>query len=766
MALPEIGLQAVLVLQQFEANARKYDSQLKKLEQQTEKTAKTITSSTTRADDGWAGLRQEIARNQAAMDQTAGAAAGLGLKLGLTAGAAAAVAGAVAKATAEVYRLAEASAATVDARQSFVNLATASGISADQLLGDLQRVSRGTVDSATLIQTANRALLAGGAQIANELPQLFSIAQAAARATGQDLGFVFETLVKGIIKGSPLLIDNAEVYIKAASAVDQYAASMGKTTEELTANERTMATLNAVLEQGADFVARTGGNVDAATDSFKKSDVAAKEFARGIGELAIPAVNALNDSFMGLLTGAKFWIATANALKTASYAIAAGVSPVAAFQAQFDATYKTLSGGIPTTVKAADGLDKLAETASDAADKTAALNEKLTDLATQRTGKLEDIELQHVQRMEDLAIQRGRQLEDAERALSRQREDMARQTAERLEDIERGRARQAAETVHEQAARVADFVRESNRQREDLERRHQERIAQIGQRYSDTIQEAARRNDAVAIAQAIRTQQRELRDAQQAQQTEQADLGRDLDEKRQQIARDAQEAQRREQERYQQALEDLRIAQGRQEQELQISLARQEQDRVIAWARQEQDLALAEERQMAALDRWYAEEQTKLGAHMEAMTTTAVAQVAAAGTAIAQATNTAMTAISMAAVDAARVGAIGAVGMPQITRDSQLADQWLRGSTPGGYRAEGGMDVVSQPTTFMMGEAGPEAVLSVPLSGTMNVNHRFSKLPVGFDGLPGGVNTGQVESLIWDIFSQVGKNLLQQRAQI
>jgi len=31
MALPEIGLQAVMQLQQFESNARKYDAELKRL---------------------------------------------------------------------------------------------------------------------------------------------------------------------------------------------------------------------------------------------------------------------------------------------------------------------------------------------------------------------------------------------------------------------------------------------------------------------------------------------------------------------------------------------------------------------------------------------------------------------------------------------------------------------------------------------------------------------------------------------------------------
>lgn len=770
MALPEIGLQAVLVLQQFEQNAKKYDSQLKQMTNQTKKTANDIAQATSRADDGWAGLRQEIAAGQQAMGGAADAAGGLGVSLGAVTATALGIAAAIAKVSVELYRLSEASAATVDARQSFVALAASSGIAADQLLADLQRVSRGTVDSTTLIQTANRALLAGGAQIADQLPRLYQIAEAAARATGQNTNYVFETLVKGIVKASPMLIDNAEVYIKVGSAVDDYAASVGKSVEQLSVQERQFAILNAVTEQGGDFIERTGGKVVAATDAFRQSDVAVKEFSRGIGEVLLPVMQYVSGSMVAWIQQAKMFVSTIAGMGGALGELFRGGSAIAGFQAQFDQMFTTLSGGVPDAEQAAVSIDTIGEAAEEAADKTAELNEKLADLATQRTSKLEDIERQFSERWADIVTQRARQVEDAERSLFRQREDTARQAVQQLEDIERDRAQGLVDLERDRAQKVAEFMADANRQREDLERQHQERLQQIQLRYTDTVQEAARRNDAVAIAQAIRTKQRELRDAETARQTEQADLGRDLEQKRQQIEQDAILARQREQERYNQAIEDMRLSQQRQEQELQISLQRQEQDRAIAWARQDEDLERARARQIAALDRWYAEEQEKLGGHLTTMGQSAASHVSEAGIQIATAASQAVSMIAtatMQAIDAADLGIIGAAGMPQIAPPAGTTlDQWLRGSTPGGYRAEGGLDVVSKPTTFMMGEAGPEAVLSVPLSGTMNVNHRFSKLPVGFEGLPDGVNTGQIESLIWDIFSQVGKNLLQQRRTI
>ena len=153
-------------------------------------------------------------------------------------------------------------------KQSFNSLARSSGVNADKLIANMQRASKGTVAEIDLIRSANRALLAGGADIANELPRLLEIARAASVATGQDIGYVFETLTKGVIKASPLLIDNAEVYIKIGGAVDQYAASLGKSTEQLSVAERQVAVLNAVLAEGDEFIRRTGTDLGVATDAY------------------------------------------------------------------------------------------------------------------------------------------------------------------------------------------------------------------------------------------------------------------------------------------------------------------------------------------------------------------------------------------------------------------------------------------------------------------------------------------------------------------
>lgn len=169
------------------------------------------------------------------------------------------------------------------------NLGRANQINTQALVNGLRTASMGTLDTATIMTTANRALLAGGGKLASELPRLFQIARAASSATGQDISYVYETLVKGIIRASPLLIDNADIYIKVGQAVDQYAESVGKTSEALTAQERQTAVLNAVLAQGGAFIKQMGMDSETAADQMQSLPAALADVKLALAELATQA---------------------------------------------------------------------------------------------------------------------------------------------------------------------------------------------------------------------------------------------------------------------------------------------------------------------------------------------------------------------------------------------------------------------------------------------------------------------------------------------
>lgn len=171
----------------------------------------------------------------------------------------------------------------------FGNLATGAGIDGKQLVDEMRIAAKGTVDQVTLMTTANRALLAGGADLASQIPRIFEIARAASLATGQDINYVFETLVRGIVKASPLLIDNADIYIKIGAAVDEWAAKQGKVADELTMTERRVAIMNAVLDQGGVFMERMGVSAATSADKMQTMGAAVGDLKVALGELTASA---------------------------------------------------------------------------------------------------------------------------------------------------------------------------------------------------------------------------------------------------------------------------------------------------------------------------------------------------------------------------------------------------------------------------------------------------------------------------------------------
>jgi hypothetical protein len=59
-----------------------------------------------------------------------------------------------------------------------------------------------------------------------------------------------------------------------------------------------------------------------------------------------------------------------------------------------------------------------------------------------------------------------------------------------------------------------------------------------------------------------------------------------------------------------------------------------------------------------------------------------------------------------------------------------------------------------------MGEGGPETGVFLPgRPSSMNVNHNFSRLGVDFAGLPGGMNTQQVEAIVYAVVTQLAKGV-------
>ena len=220
-----------------------------------------------------------------AKDRTKGVFGGLKTGLGSIAkiGAAAAVTGigAVAAGVAGlgvgITMMAKDAAKLGPIKEAFEGIAEASGESAEEVLKAFKVQSKGMVSNTDLMKNYNLASSLVSDTFANELPEAMGYLTKVAGATGEDMGFMMDSLVRGVGRLSPMILDNLGIQVDLTKAYDDYALSLGKSADELTKTEQQaglMAQVMSLLAENtknmpdvSDPFARLGATFDNLKDS-------------------------------------------------------------------------------------------------------------------------------------------------------------------------------------------------------------------------------------------------------------------------------------------------------------------------------------------------------------------------------------------------------------------------------------------------------------------------------------------------------------------
>jgi DNA repair exonuclease SbcCD ATPase subunit len=141
---------------------------------------------------------------------------------------------------------------SLDRSRSFQILTTGQGIDPGQMSARLKSASQGLVTMDQAMSRTIQLAKAGFPEIAKNSDALLRVATNAAIVSGDlaSVSTVYDKLIRGIIRGSPLLIDDADIVLKLGDANEKYAASIGKTVEQLSAAEKVQSTYNAVMQEG------------------------------------------------------------------------------------------------------------------------------------------------------------------------------------------------------------------------------------------------------------------------------------------------------------------------------------------------------------------------------------------------------------------------------------------------------------------------------------------------------------------------------------
>lgn len=183
---------------------------------------------------------------------------------------------------------------------SFDSLTSSVGITSQTLLKDLRAASAGTVADFDLIKQANVALAGAtgefGKQFGTSLPKILEIARVQARATGQDVEFLYQSLVTGIKRASPMLIDNTGITLKIGQANEEYAKSIGKTVAQMTDQDKQMAVLNATLAAGQMAIDKLGSAQETNAEKIARANATITNTLDGLAVAVQPAYGTLLDA--------------------------------------------------------------------------------------------------------------------------------------------------------------------------------------------------------------------------------------------------------------------------------------------------------------------------------------------------------------------------------------------------------------------------------------------------------------------------------------
>lgn len=166
----------------------------------------------------------------------AGMAAGLGL----------AVAG-ITAVTGAAWKLASTAAPMQGISMAFQGIASQVQGGSQAMLAALQKSTMGMVSNIELMRQFNLASQLVGIEFAKNLPAAMEPIQKVAMATGQDIGFLMNSLTVGIGRLSPMILDNLGVQVDLNAAYQDFADKNGLVASSLTKTQQQAALTDQVI---------------------------------------------------------------------------------------------------------------------------------------------------------------------------------------------------------------------------------------------------------------------------------------------------------------------------------------------------------------------------------------------------------------------------------------------------------------------------------------------------------------------------------------
>ncbi len=139
----------------------------------------------------------------------------------------------------------------------------------DRMLEALQDASAGMVSNRDLMATFNEAAQLVGPTFAQQLPDAMGFLGKAAQATGSDMGFMIDSLVKGVGRMSPMILDNLGIQVNLAQATERASEMFGLEADELSKAQLQAGLMDVAIQALATNTANMPEVVGSASQSWE-----------------------------------------------------------------------------------------------------------------------------------------------------------------------------------------------------------------------------------------------------------------------------------------------------------------------------------------------------------------------------------------------------------------------------------------------------------------------------------------------------------------
>lgn len=163
----------------------------------------------------------------------------------------------------------------------------------ESLGGSIEAMREGTagmVTDAELMKTYNKAAQLVGKTFADELPAAMEYLSKVSAATGEDIGYMLNSLTVGVGRLSPMILDNLGIQVSLAEATARASEMFGIEADQLSKTQQQAGMMNVVMEKLKENTAGMEGVTGTAQQAFGSLSTTFQNIKDDIGVQLLPSM--------------------------------------------------------------------------------------------------------------------------------------------------------------------------------------------------------------------------------------------------------------------------------------------------------------------------------------------------------------------------------------------------------------------------------------------------------------------------------------------